>query len=415
MTFHLRPLAGILILLLVALACSTDRRAIRPRVIVSALACQVAAGLVMLGLPAGRRVLGTVAHGISWVIDFGHAGITFVFGGLANPALATSIPGWGFIFAINVLPQIIYLSALIAVLYHYNIMQFLARGLGMALAWLTGVSTIEAFSAATAMFLGQTEVPIAIHPYLARLSRSELLSVMSSGTASISMSMLAAYAGLGVPMEYLLAASFMAMPGGLLFAKILFPATDGAVHAIAQPASTAETRSANLFDALAVGATNGMRVAVSVCTMLIAFISTIALFNALLGLAGSGLGYPGLSISGILGFVLRPFIWLLGVPWGECHVVAGIIGTKIAVNEFVAYGDLTPYLAHATLPRQTLAVASFALCGFANLSSIGVLIGAFGSQCPERRRDVASLGGRAVLAGSLSNLTSAAIAGMFIS
>ena len=294
-------------------------------------------------------------------------------------------------------------------------MQVLARGIGMVLARLTGVSTIEAFSAATAMFLGQTEVPIAIHPYLARLSRSELLSVMSSGTASISMSMLAAYSGLGVPMEYLLAASFMAMPGGLLFAKILVPARPGPADDTPHPTSTAEMRSANVFDALAVGATNGMRVAVAVCTMLIAFISTIALLNALLGLAGAGLGYPGLSISGFLGFLLRPLIWLLGVPWDQCRVVAGIIGTKIAINEFVAYGDLTPYLTQATLPRQTLAVASFALCGFANLSSIGVLIGSFGSQCPERRKDVAALGWQAVLAGSLSNMTSAAIAGIFIS
>ncbi len=413
MTVHLRPLLGIAVLLLTGIVFSSDRRRIRARVIGPALLCQIAAGLVMLGLPAGRAALSHVAGAVSWVADFGQAGIAFVFGALASPELTKNLSGGGFIFAISVLPQIIYLSALIAVLYHYNIMQIMARGIGAILTRLIGVSTVEAFSAAMAMFLGQTEVPIAIHPYLASLSRSELLSAMSSGTASISMSMLAAYAGLGVPVEYLLAASCMAMPGGLLFAKLLMP-SDGREQPRLTVTETAEIRSANLFDALAVGAGNGLRVAISVAAMLIAFISTIALLNAVLGGIGHQAGFDDLSVGTIMGFVLRPVIWLLGVPWDQSNVVAGIVGTKIAVNEFVAYGNLTPFYQHHLLAPQTLAIASFALCGFANLSSIGVLIGAFGSQCPERRQEVARLGWRAVLAGTLSNLTSAAIAGMFI-
>ncbi|MCH4022023.1 MAG: NupC/NupG family nucleoside CNT transporter [Acetobacter sp.] len=414
MTVHLRPLLGIAALLLVGVVFSSDRRNIKPRVILPALTCQFAFGLLMLGVPAGRAALSALAGSISWVADFGHVGISFVFGALANPELTRNISGAGLIFAINILPQIIYLSALIGVLYHYNVMQLVARGIGAVLTKLIGVSTVEAFSSAMAMFLGQTEVPIAIRPYLMSLSRSELLSAMSSGTASISMSMLAAYAGLGVPVTYLLAASFMAMPGGLLFAKLIMP-SDGKERNDLTQVETREIRSANVFDALAVGAGNGLKVAVSVAAMLIAFISTIALLNAILGIIGHKTGFPDLSVGTLFGCVLRPVIWLLGVPWDQSSIVAGIVGTKIAVNEFVAYGSLAPFYTHQGLTPQALAIASFALCGFANLSSIGVLIGSFGSQCPERRQEVARLGWQAVLAGTLSNLTSAAIAGMFIS
>lgn len=414
MPSHLRPLLGIAALLAIGVLFSANRRRIRPRVVLPALACQMLAGLLMLGVAQGRDALAAVARGVSWVISFGHAGIDFVFGALAGPDLARLVPSAAFIFALHVLPQIIYLSALISVLYHYKVMQLIARMLGGLLTRTLGVSSVEGFSAVMAMFLGQTEVPIAIRPYLAGLSQAELFSALSSGTASISMSMLGAYAGLGVPMDDLLAASFMAIPGGLLYAKILMPASQ--VHQHIPPAGELdEIRSANLFDALAVGASNGLKVVLSVTAMLIAFISAIALLDALLGLSGRQIGLPGLSLSGAIGFLLKPLVWLLGTPWDQCQALAGIIGTKIVVNEFVAYGSLSPLIHAHALDARVLAIASFAVCGFANLSSIGILIGAFGSQCPERRQDVAILGGRAVLAGTLSNLTSAAIAGLVMS
>ncbi|MDG6094625.1 NupC/NupG family nucleoside CNT transporter [Acetobacter sp. AN02] len=413
MTFHPRPLTGILVLILIAVLCSENRRAIRLRVTAPALLCQILAGMLMLGSAAGRSALAAAAHGMTWILSFGHAGIDFVFGALAGPDIARLIPSADFIFALHVLPQIIWLSALISVLYHFGLMQAVARLLGSALTRLLGITPLEGFSAVMAMFLGQTEIPVAIRPYLPTLSRTELFCAMSSGTSSIAMSMLAAYAGLGIPMEYLLAASLMAMPGGILFAKILMP-SDRAAQNTAQIIQHEETRTASLFDALATGATNGLGIAVSVATMLIAFISFIALVNALLGIAGTKAGLPGLTLSDLFGFFLRPLVWILGVPWNECRTLAGIIGTKLAVNEFVAYSDLAPLIRTHALSTQTLAIASFAVCGFANLSSVGVLIGAFGSQHPPARPEVARLGPRAVLSGTLSNLTAAAIAGLFI-
>ena len=348
------------------------------------------------------------------MLGYGNDGIAFMFGGLVGPRMFSIFPDGGFVFALRVLPQIIYISALIAVLYYFHVMQFMARILGGAVRALLGTSAIESFSAVTTIFLGQSEMPVAIRPFVALLTRAELFAVMSSGTASVAGSVLAGYAGLGVPIDYLLAASFMAIPGGLLFAKLLLPTTE------ASPVTTVdlefeERRPANVFEAAAIGTTNGVRVAVAVGAMLVAFIGLIACLNGLVGWIGGLVGHPALSLEAMLGWLFSPIAWLIGVRSDFCVLVGGIIGQKIVFNEFVAYVHLSPLIHAHTLDPRSLAIVSFALCGFANFSSIGILLAGFGSVAPERRAEVSRLGLRAVLAGTLSNLASATIAGMFIS
>jgi concentrative nucleoside transporter, CNT family len=410
----LRGLPGIALLLLIGLLFSANRRAISPRVIGAALAAQVGLGALILFVPAGRWALHAVSNGVNAVLGYGNEGVSFLFGALVSDRMFTLFPNNGFVFALRVLPQIIYISALIAVLYHWGVMQALARGLGGLVRRLLGTSRIESFSAVTTIFLGQSEMPVALKPFVPMLTRAELFAVLSSGTASVSGSVLAGYAGLGVKLDYLLAASFMAIPGGLLFAKLLMPTTEptriDTVHV-----EFDRKRAANIFEAISVGTTNGIHVAVSVGAMLIAFIGLIACLNGLIGVLGTFAGYPALSLESVLGVVFRPLAWLIGVSWPEAGVVGGVVGQKLVFNEFVAYVQLSPLIHAGSLSPHAVAIASFALCGFANFSSIGVLLAGYGSVAEEKRAEVARLGLRAVLAGTLSNLLSATIAGMFIS
>ncbi len=408
-----RGLAGIVVLIAIAVLCSADRARIRPRTVLAALLLQVATGALILFVPVGRRVLHAVSLVVEDVLDYGYDGIGFLFGGLVGPRMTALFPDGGFVFALRVLPEIIYISALIAVLYHLGVMQLLARLLGGAVRALLGTSSIESFSAVTTIFLGQSEMPIAIRPFVPLLTRAELFAVMSSGTASVAGSVLAGYAGLGVSIEYLLAASFMAIPGGLLFAKLLLPSAEPS-RITTLALDFEQQRPANLFEAIAIGTGNGVRVAVAVGSMLVAFIGLIACLNGLIGWLGQLAGAPGLSLQAILGRLFAPLAWLIGVPWQASRLIGGIIGQKIVFNEFVAYVALSPLIHAHALDPHSLAIASFALCGFANLSSIGILLAGFGAVAPDRRAEVSRLGLRAVLAGTLSNLTSAAIAGIFI-
>jgi CNT family concentrative nucleoside transporter len=411
----LRGLPGIALLLAIGVAFSTDRRRIAPRIVLAALGCQVALGALILFVPPGRWALGVASDAVNAVLGYGAQGTAFLFGDLVGPRMASLFPQTGgFVFALRVLPQIIYISALIALLYHFGVMQVLARVLGGAVRLALGTTRIESFSAVTTIFLGQSEMPVALKPYVASLTRAELFTVMSSGTASIAGSVLAGYAGLGVPMPYLLAASVMAIPGGLLFAKLLVPSTEP-TRIASLDVSFDEKRAANLFEAISVGTANGVQVAVAVGAMLVAFIGLIACLNGLIGLAGGWFGLPGLSLEAILGQAFAPLAWTIGVPWQEAHQIGGIIGQKLVFNEFVAYVTLSPHGSAATLSHHAIAIASFALCGFANFSSIGILLAGYGAVAPERRSEVARMGLRAVLAGTLSNLMSATIAGMFIS
>lgn len=408
-----RALPGIVVLLLVGVLFSSDRSGIRPRVVLAALACQVLVGALILFVPAGRTALDAASLVVNHVLGYGADGVGFVFGDLVGPGMARLFPDGGFIFGLRVLPQIVYISALIAVLYYFGIMQTLARVLGGLLEKIVGTSRVESFSAVTTIFLGQSEMPVALKPYVPMLTRAELFTVMSSGTSSVAGSVLAGYAGLGVPIDYLLAASFMAIPGGLLFAKLLMPGHE-ATHIVNLNVSFEERRPANVFEAISSGTTNGLHVAVAVGAMLIAFIGLIACLNGLVGFVGALFGYPEASLERVLGLAFSPLAWLIGVPWTAARPIGGIIGQKVIFNEFVAYVHLSPIIAARTYPQHVIAITSFALCGFANLSSIGILLAGYGSVCPERRAEVARLGLRAVLAGTLSNLMSATIAGIFI-
>ena len=409
----LHGLAGIAALIAIAVLASADRPGISLRTVLAALLMQFAIGAAILFVPPGRSALHAASGVVEDVLDYGYDGIGFLFGGLVGPHMAALFPGGGFVFALRVLPEIIYISALIAVLYHLGVMQLLARLLGGAVRGLLGTSSIESFCAVTTIFLGQSEMPIAIRPFVTLLSRAELFTVMSSGTASVAGSVLAGYAGLGVSIEYLLAASFMAIPGGLLFAKLLLPSSEPSRITTMQ-LDFEERRPANLFEAVATGTAGGVRVAVAVGSMLVAFIGLIACLNGLIGWLGHLVGAPGLSLQRLLGWGLAPLAWLIGVPWRHAVLIGGILGQKIVFNEFVAYVALSPLIRAQALDPHSLAIASFALCGFANLSSIGILIAGYGAVAPERRAEVSRLGLRAVLAGTLSNLMSATIAGIFI-
>ncbi|ACA14860.1 Na+ dependent nucleoside transporter domain protein [Methylobacterium sp. 4-46] len=401
------------VLLAIAVLASTDRRAIRPRTVLSALAIQVLLGAAILLLPTGRRLLGTAAEAVAAVLAYGDRGAAFLFGGLVAPRMFDLFDQGGFVLAFRVLPQIVYVSALIGVLYHLGIMQGMARVIGAALQRLLGTSRIETFSAVITIAIGQSEIAVALRPFLPLLTGSELFAVMSSGAASTAGSILAGYAALGVPMEYLLAASVMAIPGGLLYAKILVPSTEPS-RVRTMRAEFGERRAVNLIEAAAEGTQKGLAVAVAVGAMLIAFVGLIALANGLVGWLGGLLGVAGASIEAILGALFRPLAWILGVPWERAGIVGTAIGQKVAFNEFLAYANLSPVLRSGELGRRTTAILCFALCGFANLASIAIQLASFGSLVPERRAEVASYGLRAILAGSLSNFTSAAIAGLFV-
>ncbi|MDG2952390.1 NupC/NupG family nucleoside CNT transporter [Exercitatus varius] len=407
-------LLGMVVLLAIAFLLSNNRKAINYRTVLGALAIQVLFGALILYVPVGRHALQWVSDGVQSVINYGFEGVKFVFGGLAGDKIFEVLGGDGFIFAVRVLPNIIFFSALISVLYYIGIMQWVIKIIGGALKKLLGTSKSESMSAAANIFVGQTEAPLIVKPYISKMTQSELFAVMCGGLASIAGSVLAGYAGMGVPLTYLIAASFMAAPAGLLFAKILYPQTeqfdDDMTHVELEKPS-------NILDAAAGGASSGMQLALNVGAMLIAFVALIALINGILGGVGGWFDMPELSLGMIFGCVFKPLAWIIGVPWEEANIAGQMIGTKLAINEFVGYMEFAKYLSPESavqLGDKTKAIITFALCGFANFSSIAVLIGGLGGMAPNRRGDIARLGIKAVIAGSLANLMSATIAGLFI-
>jgi CNT family concentrative nucleoside transporter len=386
------------------------------------LALQVAIGVLMLFVQRGRMVLDAAASGVNQVIAYGNKGMEFMFGGLVSTRMHEVFGDLGFVFAFRVLPAIIYVSALIAVLYHLGIMRWIVKILGSVFHMLIGVSRLESFSAVTTIFLGQSEMPVALRPFAYKLEGPELFAVMTSGMAAVAGSTLAGYAGLGVRIDYLLAASLMAVPGGLLFAKLICPST--------QPSTVEfdnlhfeERPSANVIEAAAAGAGLGLRVALNVGAMLIAFIGLIALLNGMVSGVMGWFGHPELNLEVLLGHAFAPLAWLIGVPWEQAGIAGGLIGQKLILNEFVGYVGLAPYLKDPAtvmasglmvLDGKTIVIVSFALCGFANLSSIAILAGGFGAVNPELRTPIARYGLRVVAAASLSNLASATIAGALL-
>ncbi|OLV24960.1 NupC/NupG family nucleoside CNT transporter [Haemophilus parainfluenzae] len=400
---------GIVVLLIIAVLFSNNRKAINLRTVLGALAIQIGFAALILYVPFGRDALQATANGVSNVIAYGNEGINFVFGGLADPSNV------GFIFAVKVLPIIVFFSGLISVLYYLGIMQVVIKVIGGALQAALGTSKAESMSAAANIFVGQTEAPLVVRPYIKNMTQSELFAIMAGGTASIAGSVMAGYAGMGVPLTYLIAASFMAAPAGLLFAKILFPQTEQFTDK--QPDTDDSEKPTNVLEAMAGGASAGMQLALNVGAMLIAFVGLIALINGILGGVGGWFGYGDLTLQSIFGWIFKPLAYLIGVSWDESAIAGQMIGMKLAVNEFVGYLEFAKYLQPDTavvLSEKTKAIITFALCGFANFSSIAILIGGIGGMAPNRRGDVARLGLKAVVAGTLANLMSATIAGLFI-
>lgn len=397
---------GIAVFMAVAWAMSSHRSAVRWRTVGLAFAIQIGIGALVFGVPQGRDALDWLSTRVTDAIGAGKTGVDFLFGPLTADG-----GGIGFVFALRVLPMIVFFSSLIAVLYYLGIMQRVIRLLGGGLRKLLGTSSAESMSAAANIFVGQTEAPLVVKPYVPRMTTSELFAVMVGGLASVAGSVLAGYAAMGVEMKYLLAASFMAAPGGLLYAKLMMPETDKPQEA-APAFAEGDEKPANVLDAAALGASTGLKLALNVGAMLLAFIGLIALLNLMLGGIGAWFGMQGLSLQWVLGWVFSPLAWLAGIPFAEIRDGGSLIGQKIVLNEFVAYVELIKI--QDAMTAKTRAISSVALCGFANLSSIAILLGGLGGMAPTRRQEIARLGLKAVAAATLSNLTSAAIVGLFV-
>ncbi|MFX0539110.1 NupC/NupG family nucleoside CNT transporter [Ornithinimicrobium sp. Y1847] len=444
-------LGGMVALLALAWVLSENRRAIRWRTVLAALAIQAGFGVIVLYWTAGQRALDAVTQGVQAVIDSSSEGIDFLFGGVIGAE------GIGFTFAFQVLPVIIFFASLTAVLYHFGILQFVVEKLGGALGWALGTRKAESVNAAANIFVGQTEAPLVIRPYLKGLTRSGLFAVMVGGLSTVAGSVLVGYSLLGAPLEYLIAASFMAAPGALLMAKMILPeriedrdADDPGMGGAKEkekarvgggereagsdtdPAATttqgadgadeddllgedapSEAGHRNVIDAAASGAADGLRLALTIGAMLLAFISLIALINLILGTIGSWFGIENLTFEQILGYVFAPIMAVIGVPWSEATSAGSFVGQKVVVNEFVAFSNFAPNI--DDFSPKTAAIITFALTGFANLGSLGILLGGLGSLIRDRRSEIAELGLRAIAAATLANLMSATIAGILIS
>lgn len=406
MSGSLIGLVGITVILGAAYLFSGNREVINLRVVGAAFALQVAIAAFALYFDWGKRMIETISGGVQAVIDYSGAGIEMVFGPLANASD-------GVIFAVNVLPVIVFFSALMAVLYHLKIMQWIVRLVGGALQKIIGTGPIESMNAAANVFVGQTEAPLVIRPYLAGLTEAQFFAVMVSGVASVAGTVLAAYVLMGAEMQYLLAASFMAAPGGLLMAKMIMPDESADLAGSKDSGFEMEdSKHVNVILAAAVGSADGLRLAVNIGAMLIAFVALIALFNGVIGGLFVLVGVEGVTLQLILGYVFQPLMYVLSIPWAEAQAAGALFGEKLILNEFVAFSHMDDVL--AGMSERTRAIVTFSLCGFANLSSIAILLGGLGVLVPEKKDLIARFGLKAVAAGSLSNLMSAALAGLLL-
>ena len=446
MTPILINLVGILAILLIAFLLSTGKRRISLRVVASAFALQALMALLVLRTPWGVQLIQALSNGVIALLDYSKVGIEAVFGPMGdNPFTNT--------FVIAALPVIVFFAAIVSILYHWGIMQRLVRWVGGAIGWITGISKVEALGSAANIFVGQSESPLVVRPYLAALTPSRLFTLMSVGMAGVAGTILAAYASFigAEAVPFLLAAAFMSAPGGILMAKIIMPdddsvlARDAAQMAGVDPegeivlpktrisaegpaalteggkaheVEVAETfeegnKPANVIEAAAQGTQTGVKLAVAVGAMVMVFVALVALANGILGGVGGMFGYPDVSFQQLLGFVFAPVMYLIGIPWEQAGAAGGLFGTKIVLNEFVAFIDLGAMDA-SVLSDRSRAIVTFALCGFANFSSIAIQMAVTGGLAPNQRPVIAKLGLRALAAGSLANLMSAALAGLFL-
>lgn len=403
-------LIGCLVILFIAFLLSENKKKINYRVVVIGVAMQILFGYIVLKSSVGRMILEKISEGVRNIIHYGNEGLTFVFGSLADASAPT-----GFIFGIRVAAMAIFVTALISVLYHFGIMQLFVRIIGGGLAKILGTSKPESLTAASNIFLGIQEAPVIIKPYIKTLTRSELFAVMVGGLASVAGGTLLAYAALGIPINFLLSASFMAAPAGLVFAKILIPETETPLNVVdfevKKEVVEGEVKP-GLLDAISRGAMEGLKMAGLIIAMLVAFIAILALANGLLGGIGGWFGYPNLSLQQIFGYVFAPLAFIMGVPWSEAVTAGNLLGQKVILNEMVAFTSFQPMM--EMLSDKTVAIMTFALCGFANIGSLGILIGSMTAFADNQRATVTKLGMKAVLAGTLANLMSGTIAGMFM-
>lgn len=397
----LNCIIGIIFVFLVAFLISNNKKKINWKTVIIGFLIQFIFAFAALKWSVGKYILSRISLGVQSVIDYAKEGISFIFGSLSND---------GSIFAVNVLGVIIFISALVSVLYYLGVMQFVIKLIGGGLSKLLGTSKLETISSAANIFLGQTEAPLLIKPYVEKLTESELFTVMVGGLASVSGSILVGYSLLGIPIEYLVSASFMSAPAGLIISKIIIPEIREAK--VNEEIEMVRDDSSNIVDAASKGAIDGLGLVLNIAAILLAFVALIALVNGIIGLIGGLFGIDNLSLQSILGYIFAPIATIIGVPMKESVIAGSLIGQKIILNEFVAFTSLSEII--STLSPKTIAIVTFSLCGFANISSIAILIGGIGGMAPSRKHDIARLGWKAVLGGTLANLLSATIAGFLL-
>ena len=397
----LNCIIGIIFIFLVAFLISNNKKKINWKTVIIGFLIQFIFAFAALKWSVGKYILSRISLGVQSVIDYAKEGISFIFGSLSND---------GSIFAVNVLGVIIFISALVSVLYYLGVMQFVIKLIGGGLSKLLGTSKLETISSAANIFLGQTEAPLLIKPYVEKLTESELFTVMVGGLASVSGSILVGYSLLGIPIEYLVSASFMSAPAGHIISKIIIPEIREAK--VNEEIEMVKDDSSNIVDAASKGAIDGLGLVLNIAAILLAFVALIALVNGIIGLIGGLFGIDNLSLQSILGYIFAPIATIIGVPMKESVIAGSLIGQKIILNEFVAFTSLSEII--STLSPKTIAVVTFSLCGFANISSIAILIGGIGGMAPSRKHDIARLGWKAVLGGTLANLLSATIAGFLL-
>jgi CNT family concentrative nucleoside transporter len=406
-------LVGILVILAVAFLFSRNRRAIRWRTVAWAFALQLAFAFLVLYWEQGKNALERFSNGVSRAIGYADQGSSFLFGWLAGPqdelGAKLGLPIGGFIFAFKVLPLIIFICAFFSILYHFGIIQRIVQAMAWVMQRTMKVSGAEALCVAANVFIGQTEAPVMIAPYIPRMTTSELLTMMTGGMAHVSGAVMLAYVTMGAPLKYLITASVMAAPGTFLIAKILWPETEEPVT-MGEVRMKVEKTSANFIDAAAAGASQGMTLVLNISAMLIAFVALVAMTNGFLGWVGGLFGATGFSLQTIFGWVLAPVAFVMGTPKQDIPIVANLIANKTVINEFFAFSMMKDVVGQLTDKGKL--VATFALCGFANFSSIGIQIGGIGGLAPTRKSDLARLGMRALLAGSLVSFMTASIAGV---
>jgi len=416
---RLFSLFGMVVILAIAWALSTDRKAIRGRTVAWGLGLQLVLALFVLKTPVGQEVFSWVGAKITRVLNLSYVGSDFVFGPLGIqgggqlPVKVGDLTGTaaqGFIFAFQILSTIIFVAAMFAILYHLGVMQVIVRAVAKLMTRLMGASGAESLNVAASIFMGQTEAPLTIRPFLNKMTQSELMCVMTAGMAHVSGSIMAAYIAFGVEAKHLLAAVIMTAPGTILLAKMLVPET-GTPETAGTVKLEDQRTDANVIGAAARGTSEGLHLALNVAAMLISFLSLVALVNLLLGKLG-GLVGVSLSLQSILGYAFMPMALVMGVPWKDAFVIGDLLGTRMVLNELIAYARLGTL--KETLDPRTFTIATYALCGFANFSSIGIQIGGIGALAPERRGDLARLGLRALLAGTFANFLTACIAGVLL-